>query len=84
MIFTAATCTSPVKPGTTEGKVRTPGREWFSGTLVVGTGTELEEGDKHWMIRDKMDFRIKMDLDSTGRLIWKAYYIDFPEVSLEL
>ena len=57
--------------------------KWFSGTLVVGDGTELEEGDKQWMIRDQMDFRIKMHVDSLGRLSWKAYFIDFPIVSLE-
>ena len=58
--------------------------KWFSGTLVVGDGIELEGGDKKWMIRDKMDFRIKMVMDSSGQLSWKAYYIDFPIVSLEL
>jgi len=58
--------------------------EWFSGTLVVGDSTEIDELDKRWMIRDKMDFRIKMNLDSLGQLTWKAYYMDFPEVSLKL
>lgn len=58
--------------------------KWFNGTLVVGDGTELEEGDKQWMIRDQMDFRIKMDVDSLGQLTYKAYYIDFPVVTLEL
>jgi hypothetical protein len=57
--------------------------KWFSGTLVVGDGTELEEGDKQWMIRDKMDFRIKMDMDSLGRLSWKTYCISFPVVPVE-
>jgi hypothetical protein len=57
--------------------------KWFSGTLVVGDGTELEEGDKQWMIRDQMDFRIKMDADPQGRLSWKAYFINFPIVSVE-
>lgn len=57
--------------------------KWFSGTLVVGDGTGLEEGDKQWMIRDKMDFRIKMHVDPVGRLSWKAYFIDFPVVSVE-
>ena len=60
--------------------------KWFSGTLVVvvGDGIELEDGDKKWMIRDKMDFRIKMVMDSSGQPSWRAYYIDFPIVSLEL
>lgn len=58
--------------------------KWFSGTLVVGDGTELDEGDKKWMIRDKMDFRIKMERDSSGQLSWETYYLDFPVVSLEL
>ena len=58
--------------------------KWFSGTLVVGDSTDLDEGDKKWMIRDKMDFRIKMDRDSLGRLSWKAYYVDFPIAPLEL
>ena len=58
--------------------------KWFSGTLVVGDTTELDEGDKKFMIRDKMDFRIKMDRDAQGQLPWKAYYIDFPTVSLDL
>jgi hypothetical protein len=57
--------------------------KWFSGTLVVGDGTELEEGDKQWMIRDQMDFRIKMHVDTLGRLSWKAYFINFPIVSVE-
>ncbi len=58
--------------------------KWFSGTLVVGDTTELDEGDKKLMIRDKMDFRIKMDRDPQGQLSWKTYYIDFPTVLLEL
>ena len=58
--------------------------KWFSGTLVVGDNTELDEGDKKWMIRDKMDFRIKMDRDSKGQLSCKAYYIDFFVGSLDL
>jgi hypothetical protein len=58
--------------------------KWFSGTLVVGDGIDLDEGDKQWMIRDKMDFRIKIDMDSLGQLSWKAYHMDFPAASLEL
>ena len=58
--------------------------KWFSGTLVVGDGVELDEEDKKWMIREQLDFRIKMDIDHLGRLSWKAYYIDFPIVSLDL
>ena len=58
--------------------------KWFSGTLVVGDGTELDEGDKSWMLRDKMDFRIKMDRDPLGKWSYKAYCVDFPTVSLDL
>lgn len=54
--------------------------KWFSGTLVVGGGLELDEEDKKWMIREQLDFRIKMDTDSLGRFSWKAYFIDFPIV----
>jgi len=57
--------------------------KWFSGTLVVGDGVELDEEDKKWMIREQLDFRIKMHMDSLGRLSWKAYFIDFPIVSVE-
>lgn len=57
---------------------------WFSGTLVVGGGIGLEEEDKKWMIREQLDFRIKMDRDALGQLSCKAYYIDFPVVSLDL
>jgi len=31
-------------PGSGEGK-------WFSGTLIIGDGTELDDGDKFWMQR---------------------------------
>jgi len=58
--------------------------KWFSGTLVVGDGIDLDEMDMKWMIRDQMDFRIKMDRDSLGQLSWKAYYADFAVVLLEL
>jgi len=57
---------------------------WFSGTLVVGDSTDLKERDKHWMIRDGMNFRIKMDRDSLGQLSWNAYHVDFPAAALEL
>ena len=56
----------------------------FPGTLVVGDGTELDDGDKSWMLRDRMDFRIKMDRNPTGGWSYKAYCIDFPIVSLDL
>ena len=59
--------------------------KWFSGTLVVGDGADLKERDKQFMVsRDQMDFRIKMDRDAKGQLTWKAYYIDFPIVSLDM
>lgn len=57
--------------------------KWFSGTLVVGDGVELDEEDKKWMIREQLDFRIKMHVDPLGRLSWKAYFINFPIVSVE-
>ena len=57
---------------------------WFSGTLVVGDGTDLSESDIKWMMRDEMYFRIKVDKDRAGKLQWKAYNLDYPEVSLDL
>jgi len=57
--------------------------KWFSGTMVVGDGTELEEEDKKWMIREQLDFRIKLHVDPPERLSWKAYFINFPIVSVE-
>jgi len=36
------------------------------------------------MLRDRMDFRIKMDRNPTGGWSYKAYCIDFPIVSLDL
>jgi hypothetical protein len=57
--------------------------KWFSGTLVVGDGIDFEEGERKWMVREQMDFRIKMDKNDQGRLSWKAYYLDFPSVPLE-
>ena len=57
---------------------------WFSGTLVFGDRTELDESDKKWMLRDEMYFRIKVYKDSDGKLQWRVYYLDYPEVSLDL
>ena len=57
--------------------------KWFSGTLVVGDGTDLDEMDMQWMIRDKMDFRIKMDRDPVGKWSYKTYCVDFPIISLD-
>ncbi len=58
--------------------------KWFSGTLVVGGGVELEEEDKKWMIREQLDFRIKMEGDPVGKWSYKTYCVDFPMVSLDL
>ncbi len=58
--------------------------KWFSGTLVIGDGIELDDGDKFWMLRDKMDFRIKMARDPVRQWSCKAYCIDFPTASLDL
>jgi len=57
---------------------------WFSGTLVVGDGTDLDASDKEWMVKEQLYFRIKMDSGGNGELQWKAYCIDFPSVSLNL
>lgn len=57
--------------------------KWFSGTLVVGDEIDFDESERKWMVREQMDFRIKMDKDDQGRLSWKAYYLDFPSVPLE-
>ena len=56
---------------------------WFSGTLVAGDGVEFNEEDKKWMIREQLDFRIKMHVESKGTVSWKAYFVDFPAVSVE-
>ena len=56
--------------------------KWFSGTLVIGDGIELDDDDKRWMIRDQMDFRIKVDKDTKGKLTWKAYSMSFSSVPL--
>ncbi|MEM3873193.1 MAG: hypothetical protein QXE05_11600 [Nitrososphaeria archaeon] len=50
--------------------------ERFCGTLVVGDKIELSLTDAYWMARDRMDFRIKMDKDSTGKLVYKAWIVD--------
>lgn len=52
---------------------------WFSGTLVVGDGLDLDEGDKRWMKKDEMYFRIKVDIDLQRK---KAHIVDFAEVSV--
>ena len=57
---------------------------WFSGTLVVGDGTDLDASDKEWMVKEELYFRIKMVRDDNGNLQRKTYCIDFPEVSLNL
>ncbi|MDP2931822.1 MAG: hypothetical protein Q8O05_04900 [Chloroflexota bacterium] len=58
--------------------------KWFSGTLVVGDTTDLDDEDKSLMIRDGMDFRIKMDKDSQGQWQYKVYCLDFVTASLSL
>ena len=57
---------------------------WFSGTLVVGDGTDLDASDKEWMVKEQLYFRIKMVGADNGKLQWKIYCIDFPSVSLNL
>lgn len=57
---------------------------WFSGTLVVGDGTDLDSSDKEWIVKEQLYFRIKMDCVGNGKLQWKTYCIDFPSVSLNL
>lgn len=56
---------------------------WFSGTLVVGDGIDMDESDKQWIIKEQLYFRIKADKDQNGQLQRKAYCIDFPEVTIE-
>lgn len=60
------------------------GGRWFSGTLVVGDGTELDISDKEWIVKEELYFRIKMAYDGNGNLHWKTYCIDFPEVLFNL
>ncbi|MCX8189570.1 MAG: hypothetical protein N3F64_07635 [Nitrososphaeria archaeon] len=50
--------------------------ERFCGTLVVGDKLELSLTDAYWMARDSMDFRIKMDKDSIGKLVYKVWIVD--------
>ncbi|MGD0794751.1 MAG: hypothetical protein ABR958_04050 [Dehalococcoidales bacterium] len=57
---------------------------WFSGTLVVGDGTDLDASDKEWMVKEQLYFRIKMDKTENGNLQLKTYCIDFPEILLDL
>jgi hypothetical protein len=57
--------------------------KWFSGILVAGDGTRLDDLDKRWMIREQVYFRIKVDKGHDGKLFWKTYFLDFPEVSLD-
>jgi len=56
--------------------------EWFSGMLVAGDGVDLGDLDKKWMVREQVDFRIKLDRDHNGNFYWKAYFLDFPEVQM--
>jgi hypothetical protein len=57
---------------------------WFSGTLVVGDDIDLDASDKKWMVRERLYFRIKMDIGDNGSLQSKAYSIDFPEIPINL
>ena len=59
--------------------------KWFSGTLVVGDGLELDADDSHWMIRDQMDFRIKMHRGLTDEP-WqhRVYILEVREASLDV
>jgi hypothetical protein len=57
--------------------------KWFSGTIVFGDGTTIDESDKKWMLRDEMYFRIKGIVDDKGKIHWKAYYLDYPEVAID-
>jgi hypothetical protein len=57
---------------------------WFSGTLVVGDGIDLDKSDEEWIKKEELYFRIKMDNNNDGNLQWRAYCIDFPEVPINL
>jgi len=48
----------------------------FCGTFVVGDKLELSLTDAYWMARDRMDFRIKVDKDSEGKLSYKVWVVD--------
>ena len=64
--------------------------KWFSGTLVVGGGLDLDDSyaygsDRYWMIRDQMDFRIKMHRNSpTAPWSYKVYVLDISETALQI
>ena len=64
--------------------------KWFSGTLVVGDGLDLDKSDesgsdKWWMRKDGMDFRIKMDRQNPHEP-WehRVYVLDVHESSLAI
>jgi hypothetical protein len=48
----------------------------FCGTFVIGDGVELSLGDAYWMGREQLDFRIKMERDDAGQLIYEAWAFD--------
>jgi len=60
------------------------GGRWFSGTLVVGDGTDLDTSDREWIVKEELYFRIKIVDKGNGDLQRKTYCIDFPEVLLNL
>ena len=57
---------------------------WFSGTLVIGDGLDLEQDDKSWMIRDEMFFRIKAHKDSSGFWDLRTYVVEVSPTQLNL
>ncbi len=57
---------------------------WFTGTLVAGDGLELNHDDRHWMIRDEMDFRVKLDRSGEREWDWRAYVVEVNETTLHL
>ncbi len=57
--------------------------KWFSGMLVAGDRTELDDHDKKWMVREQVYFRIKLNKKREGNFEWKAYWLDFPEVHID-
>ncbi len=51
----------------------------FCGTFVIGDigdSVDLSLGDAYWMGREQVDFRIKMNKDDAGKLIYKAWAFD--------
>ena len=59
--------------------------KWFSGTLVVGDGLELDDDDRRWMIRDQMDFRIKMHrVLADDPWQHRVYILEVLEASLDI